>query len=44
MFQKSKVTILAAIAAAVVGSPAFAQAVDHTGNLFRPIMTATANK
>ena len=34
MFSKSKLTLIAAIAATAFAAPAFAQSVDHTGTLF----------
>ena len=34
MFKTSKFALIAAIAAVSIASPAFAQSVDHTGNLF----------
>jgi hypothetical protein len=34
MLMKSKFALVAAIALASIASPAFAQSVDHTGNLF----------
>lgn len=34
MFSKSKLTIIAAIAATTFAAPAFAQSIDHTGTLF----------
>jgi hypothetical protein len=34
MLKTSKIALIAAIAAVGIASPAFAQAVDHTGTLF----------
>jgi hypothetical protein len=34
MFSKSKLTLIAVIAATAFAAPAFAQSVDHTGTLF----------
>lgn len=44
MFEKSKLALIAAVAAVGIASPAFAQTVDHTGTLFASYYDGTGKQ